>query len=413
MKTRAVRLYGELDLRLEEFELPPLKDGEILIKVISDSVCMSTYKTAKQGAKHIRVPDNVAEHPVIVGHEFCAEVVEVTDKWKDHYQVGDKVVIPPVLSYLGGMQTIGYTFGEIGGLSTYSVVYDHIVENGYLIKIESDAFFSGSLIEPASCVIRGYKANLHLDGDLNPYTNIKPDGKVAILAGCGPMGLVAIDLALHGAVKPSLVVVTDLDNQRLARAKQIFDPDEAAKDGIRLIFSNASDKEELLSFTDGNGYDDVFVYAPVPVVVELADAILGFDGCLNFFAGPIDKGFSANFNFYNVHYAQHHVAGTSGSTTEDMRDIVALIGEKRIDPAVMITHIGGINAAIDATLHLPEIPGGKKLIYTHIDLPLTAIADFETLGATDSRFQTLHELVTKNNGLWCAEAEAYLLANFQ
>ena len=50
MKTKAVRLYGENDLRLEEFELPELKNGEILIKIISDSVCMSTYKTVKQGA---------------------------------------------------------------------------------------------------------------------------------------------------------------------------------------------------------------------------------------------------------------------------------------------------------------------------------------------------------------------------
>ena len=65
MMTKAVRLYGENDLRLEEFELPALKDGEILIKVVSDSVCMSTYKTAMQGAKHLRGPDNVAENPVI------------------------------------------------------------------------------------------------------------------------------------------------------------------------------------------------------------------------------------------------------------------------------------------------------------------------------------------------------------
>ena len=61
MKTKAVRLYGEKDLRLEEFELPAITDGEILIKIVSDSVCMSTYKTAMQGAKHLRVPDNVAE----------------------------------------------------------------------------------------------------------------------------------------------------------------------------------------------------------------------------------------------------------------------------------------------------------------------------------------------------------------
>lgn len=412
MKTKAVRLYGERDLRLEEFELPALKNGELLVKVISDSVCMSTYKTAMQGAKHLRVPDNVAENPVIIGHEFCAEIVEVTEKWKDRFHVGGKVAMPPVLSYLGGVDTVGYSFGEIGGVSTYSIIYEHIIENDYLIKVESDAFFSGSLIEPASCVIRGYKASNHLDENLAPFTNIRKNGKVAILAGCGPMGLVAIDIALHGDVKPSLVVVTDLNQERLDRARQLFDPEAAAKDGIKLIFANTSDADELLAITDGKGYDDVFVYAPVPAVVELGDAILGFDGCLNFFAGPLDKKFSANFNFYNVHYQQHHVAGTSGSVPEDMHDIVRLIGEKRIDPAVMITHIGGIDAAIDTTLRLPEIEGGKKLIYTHINLPLTAIDDFAKLGEQDERFKMLDTLVKENNGLWSAAAEAYLLNNF-
>ena len=53
---------------------------------------------------------------------FCAEIVEVSDKWKDQYKVGDKVAMPPVLSYLGGMQTVGYSFAEIGGVSTYSIV---------------------------------------------------------------------------------------------------------------------------------------------------------------------------------------------------------------------------------------------------------------------------------------------------
>lgn len=412
MKTKAVRLYGERDLRLEEFELPALKNGELLVKVISDSVCMSTYKTAMQGAKHLRVPNNVAENPVIIGHEFCAEVVEVTEKWKDRFHVGDKVAMPPVLSYLGGVDTVGYSFGEIGGVSTYSIIYDHIIENDYLIKVDSDAFFSGSLIEPASCVIRGYKASNHLDENLLPFTNIRQGGKVAILAGCGPMGLVAIDIALHGDVKPSMVVVTDLNQERLDRAQQLFSPEKAAQDGIQLIFANTSNSEELLEITEGKGFDDVFVYAPVPAVVELGDAILGFDGCLNFFAGPLDKKFSATFNFYNVHYQQHHVAGTSGSVPEDMHDIVRLINEKRIDPAVMITHIGGIDAAIDTTLRLPEIEGGKKLIYTHINLPLTAIDDFAKLGETDERFAILDNLVKENNGLWSAKAEQYLLNKF-
>ena len=412
MKTKAARLYGTNDARLEEFELRPITSGEVLIKIISDSVCMSTHKTIMQGKNHLRVPDNVAEHPVILGHEFCAEVVEVGSKWKDKFSVGDKVVMPPVLSYLGGYETVGYTFEDIGGVSTYSIVYEHIIDNDFLIKLNSDSYFNGSLIEPASCVIRGYKASLHLDENLNPVSGIKPGGKVAILAGCGPMGLVAIDIALHGDIKPSMVVVTDLDQARLDRAATIFSAEKAKEDGIELVFVATSDKDELLKISGGMGFDDVFVYAPVPAVVELGDAILGFDGCLNFFAGPLDKKFSANFNFYNVHYAQHHVSGTSGSTPEDMRDIVNLIGQNRLDPSVMITHIGGIDAAIDTTINLPDIPGGKKLIYTHIELPLTALSDFEKLGNEDERFKILDKMVKENNGLWCAKAEKYLLQNF-
>lgn len=412
MKTRAVRLYGENDVRLEEFELRPITSGEILIKIISDSVCMSTYKTILQGEKHLRVPENIAEHPVILGHEFCAEVVEVGDKWKDKFAVGDKVVMPPVLSYLGGHETVGYSFEEIGGISTYSIVYEHILDNNFLIKLNSDSFFNGSLIEPASCVIRGYKANFHMDENYEHIMGIKDGGKVAVLAGCGPMGLVAIDIALHGSVKPSMVVVTDIDKARLERAAAVFSVEKAAADGIELVFANTSDKDELMKISGGSGFDDVFVYAPVPAVVELGDAVLAFDGSLNFFAGPLDKNFSAGFNFYNVHYAQHHVVGTSGSTPEDMRDIVELIGEKRLNPSVMITHIGGIDAAIDTTINLPKIPGGKKLIYTHIELPLTALSEFEKLGENDERFKVLDKLVKENNGLWGTQAEKYLLDNF-
>ena len=59
MKTKAVRLYGESDLRLEEFDMGELKDDEILMELITDSVCMSTYKESIQGAKHQRDNDDI------------------------------------------------------------------------------------------------------------------------------------------------------------------------------------------------------------------------------------------------------------------------------------------------------------------------------------------------------------------
>jgi threonine dehydrogenase-like Zn-dependent dehydrogenase len=166
--------------------------------------------------------------------------------------------------------------------------------------------------------------------------------------------------------------------------------------------------EELRALTGGEGYDDVFVFAPVVPVVEQADALLAFDGCLNFFAGPAKTDFKVPFNFYNVHYAYHHVVGTSGGNADDMNEAIAMMSQG-LDPAGLITHIGGINAVIDTTMNLPTIPGGKKLIYTHIDLPLTPIADFEALGKDNPLFAELHKLCAKHNGLWNPEAEGYLL----
>ena len=96
MLTKAVRLYGKEDLRLEEFELPVMKDDEILAKVVSDSLCMSSYKSSHQASDHKRVPDDIAENPTIIGHEFAGEIVEVGSRWKDQFKPGDKFSIQPL-----------------------------------------------------------------------------------------------------------------------------------------------------------------------------------------------------------------------------------------------------------------------------------------------------------------------------
>ncbi len=227
------------------------------------------------------------------------------------------------------------------------------------------------------------------------------------------MGLAAIDYIIHCDRNPSLLIVTDIDDARLARAEQILSPEEAAKKGIKLVYVNTGKVEDqhkcMMDFTDGEGYDDVLCFAPVAPVVELADSILAQDGCLNFFAGPSNPEFSAKFNFYNVHYAGTHVVGTSGGNTDDMKECLTMMGQGKLDPAILVTHIGGLDVARETTLNLPKVPGGKKLIYTHISLPLTAIADFEEKGKEDPMFAELHKLVSKTNGLWNTEAEKYLL----
>ena len=414
MKTKALRLYGKEDLRLEEFELPELKDDEILAKVVSDSICMSSYKAAMQGEDHKRVPDNVAENPVIIGHEFCGELVKVGSKWAHEFKEGEKFSIQPALNYKGTLDAPGYSFQYIGGDATYIIIPSQVMEMGCLLHFDSENYFGGSLSEPLSCVAGTFHAMYHVTrGKYEHDMGIKEGGKMAILAGVGPMGLAAIDYIIHCDRNPSLLIVTDIDDARLARAEQILSPEEAAKKGIKLVYVNTGKVEDqhkcMMDFTDGEGYDDVLCFAPVAPVVELADSILAQDGCLNFFAGPSNPEFSAKFNFYNVHYAGTHVVGTSGGNTDDMKECLTMMGQGKLDPAILVTHIGGLDVARETTLNLPKVPGGKKLIYTHISLPLTAIADFEEKGKEDPMFAELHKLVSKTNGLWNTEAEKYLL----
>ena len=417
MKTKAVRLYGKDDLRLEAFELPPLKDDEILARVVSDSICMSSYKAAHQADTHKRVPRDIAEHPTIIGHEFAGEIVEVGAKWKEAFRPGDKFSIQPAMNDPRGPVGIysapGYSYPYIGGDATYVIIPNEVMENGCLLPFRGEGFYPASLSEPLSCVIGAMHANYHArPGSYVHQMEIRDGGKMALLASVGPMGLAAINYVLHREDRrPSLLVVTDIDQARLDRAASLYTADFAASRGIALKYVNTRVEHPadlLMELSGGTGYDDVFCFAPVPAVVEQADDILAFDGCLNFFAGPSKAPFKAPFNFYNVHYNSTHVVGTSGGNTDDMKEALYYMG-KGMDPAGLVTHIGGLNAVIDTTLNLPSIPGGKKLIYTHIELPLTAIADF---GKSDNPvLLELDRLCRAHSGLWNVEAESYLLSH--
>ncbi|MDR1903292.1 MAG: zinc-binding dehydrogenase [Treponema sp.] len=420
MKTKAVRIHGVDDLRLEEFELPEIQDDEILAKVVSDSICMSTHKLAMQGDKHKRVRYNLAKKPVIIGHEFSGIIKKVGAKWAEKFKAGTKFVIQPTINYPGpdGRGTLwapGYSYEHIGGDATYIIIPREVIEMDCLLDYRTDNFYMGSLAEPVSCIVGAFHAQYHTRGGSYVHNmGIVEGGSLAFLAGVGPMGLGAIDYAIHNPRKPARLVVTDIDDTRLARAAQLLTTEEAQKNGVELHYVNTRDISDPAAYLKAlNGdklYDDVFVFAPVKPVLELGDHLLGSDGCLNFFAGPTDPAFSAVFNFYNVHYESHHIAGTSGGNTDDLRESIAMMTRGELNPVFMVTHIGGLNAVAETTINLDKIPGGKKLIYTHKKLDLTAISDFEAKGKTDPFYKKLGEICQVHQGLWSKDAEDYLLA---
>lgn len=415
MKTKAVRLYGVDDIRLEEFELPEIKEDEILVKVVSDSICMSTWKTVKQGAKHKRVPNDVYDNPIIIGHEFAGDIVKVGKKWQDQFTQGQKFAQQPAIP--GQMESPGYSYQWCGGDTQYCIFPNDILEAGCVWTFDGDAYFASSVAEPMSCCIGGYHTNYHtVPGEYTHIMGTKKNGNIIILGGCGPMGLGAISYGLTFENKPKRIVVTDINDERIERAREVISEKEAADNGVELIYVNTAKMDDpiqgLMDITEGHGYDDVFVYIPNKAVCEMGNQIMAYDGCMNLFAGPTDPKFSAEVNLYDCHYSRSKILGSTGGTIDDMKEAIDKNNAGLINSAVMITHVGGLDSVVETTKDLPNVPGGKKLVYTHIDMPMTAIEDFGKLGEKDPFFKELDEVCKANKGLWSAKAEKMLLEHF-
>lgn len=412
MNTKAVRIYGVKDLRLEEFELPTMRDDEIEARIVTDSLCMSTYKVSNQGEKHKKLPNDLKNHPVIMGHEFCGVITKVGEKWKHLYKPGDCFVAQPNLGRADTF-SLGYSFPYVGGEATNVVIMNEAIEKGCLLPYKGEGFFEGALVEPLSCIVAGFKANFHLR-DRNDYDHtmgIKEGGALAILGGTGPMGFLAIDYAIHNDRRPKHLVVTGRTQSKLDMAKRLYPVEEAAKYGVTLTYVLTADEddivEELKALTpDAKGFDDIFLMAAKERLVTQAEQLLAYDGCLNFFAGPADSKFASTINFYNIHYNATHFVGTSGSNTQDMKDAIALIENKAVNVAKIATHIMGLNHVCESILNLPKMPGGKKIVYSGKEFPVTDVSAF---GENNELEKHLKELVDAHDGLWNAEAEQYFL----
>ncbi len=413
MKTTAVRLYGAMDLRLETFELPEITEDEILMRVESDTVCASTYKAVRQGSNHKRVPEDIGEHPVIVGHEMCGTVEKVGENLRNLWKVGQRAVIQPALKLESGYDP-GYSYRYIGGNATYVVVPKIVLDRGCLVPFEGDSFFKGSLVESLGCILRAYKGCYHTDYSNYMRTDgAKRGGKLAILGGAGPMGIGAVLLA-SGYAGVGRVVVTDINEERLNDAKRKFPPSAAKEQGTDLIYLNTSGIEdqvaELKRLSDG-GFDDVFVMVASPVIFSMAEQICREDGCINFFAGPAVHDLPGSLNLYRVHYDGIHVVGTAGSIPEDTVEVIRLIEQNKIDPSALISHIMGLKDAPNAIFGMEKPNGIKKVCYPHLDIPMIAVDELAQWGRKDPLYAELAEIVQRRGGNWCAEAESYLLAH--
>ena len=206
---------------------------------------MSTYKCSKLGTAHKRVPVDIAENPVIMGHEFAGNIMEVGKAHRERFAPGMKFTLQPALNYKGSMASPGYSYRYLGGAAGFGIVPPEVMETGCLLEYKGRAYFEASLAEPMSCSIGALHACFHTRmGVYSHDMGIREGGAMAILGGAGPMGLGATDYSLHGSRRPGILVVTDISEERLARAREIFSEEKAKEDGITLKFVNTAKTED-------------------------------------------------------------------------------------------------------------------------------------------------------------------------
>jgi len=255
---KAALWYGKKDVRVEEIEEPKVIKGHVKIKVKWCGICGSDLHEYLGGPIFIPVEKphplsgNVA--PVVLGHEFSGDVVEIGEG-VTNIKVGDRVAVEPMVvcgkcpackeGKYNLCSSLGFhgLCGSGGGFSQYTVFTEE-----YVHKIpDSMSYEDAALIEPIAVALHSIRmANFNT-------------GDTAIVLGSGPIGLATIKcLKAAGA---SLVIVLQRKSIRQEYAKRagadhVFDPNE-----VNIA-------EEVKKITGGLGVNTAF---------ETTGAKIGFD----------------------------------------------------------------------------------------------------------------------------------------
>lgn len=214
---KAARWHAAKDIRVEETEIPVAGENQVRIAVEFAGICGSDLHEYKHGPMLIpsQEPYLLNGHIGVttLGHEFAGIVDEVGSNVKN-IKKGDRVVVEPIFKnpespfVSSGRYNLSEPLGFVGlssngGFAKYAVVEDYMVH-----KIpDTMSFEQGALVEPAAVAVYSV-----LESGLKV-------GETVLVSGAGPIGLLCVQAAF--AAGASKVIVSDLSEKRLEKAKQI------------------------------------------------------------------------------------------------------------------------------------------------------------------------------------------------
>ena len=317
----AARLYGPMDLRVEEIPKPEINDDEILLKIESAALCGTDVRMYKNG-----YPGVDADHPRTLGHEFGG-IIEKIGKHVEGFAVGMHVALAPNIGcgicdrcvrgdghLCDAYQAFGVTMD--GAFAEYvKVPFNAICQGNLTMVPEGVDAEEVALNEPLSCVYNGF-----VKCDVRP-------GDHVLIVGAGPIGIMHAKLALMaGAAK---VIMNDLSADRLKESKEI-EP--------RLITYHGDDlKGFILEQTGGNGLNAAVTACPAPAVQSAVIDLMDIGGRVLFFGGlPKDRQ-NVPINTNTIHYKELIVTGSTRANNEQFRKTLGFIADGILEVKSLIT----------------------------------------------------------------------------
>jgi threonine dehydrogenase-like Zn-dependent dehydrogenase len=237
------------------------------------------------------------------------------------------------------------------------------------------------------------------------------EGGVTVFVGAGgPMGQMHVQRSLEKPDGPSLVIATEVSDERLQTLQDMFGP-LAKKNGRTLLFFNPNTSKQsfhdfVMEATAGQGADDVVVSVPVASLMEEADTVMKADGMMVLFAG-VPNGTMGKVRLQNVYLSNAQYTGTSGLTIHDQTLVMERRMAKTLSPARSVAAIGGLETAPEALQAVLDgkYPG-KVVVFPQIhNLPLMGLKELS---------ERLPEVAAKlgENLMWTSEAEEALIEKF-
>jgi L-iditol 2-dehydrogenase len=318
---KAVLYKGPGDVIVTEVKKPVPSGGEVLLKVLSNTICGTDLRIAK-GIKRKGVLA-----PRVLGHEVAGEIVEI-GAGVTGFKVGDKVGVSPTYScgecveckkqrphLCKSAKVLGHQAD--GGLAEFLLVPAKPVSDGVLIRYRMDYDpVAISLAEPLSCIIHGQE-----------FLQITSSDVVLIIGG-GAIGLMHAKLAKTAGAKK--VVLSEPMAFRRALAMEF---------GADVVVDpiNENLEEIVYALSGSEGASVVIVCIGIPVLVNQALKLASNRGRVSLFAGfPTDEFASIDSNL--IHYKELSIFGSSNSTIPDFQKAIEMIELGHIDTAKLVTH---------------------------------------------------------------------------